>query len=167
MESEDVLLDVLRRRFGLRSWMPIVMAEIIGEKLAEALKIQAPKISIPQISIPQPSTRVIDLRDMLVSSDLTLLDVSVGGRLHELVLCSNSSNYSIRIMTDGIVRLDRSFRELQSISPYLESIDALEDNGRFILYIKDYSWLNSAHAILKIREPITFPYVFIKYDIYS
>jgi len=167
MESEDVLLDVLRRRFGLRPWMPIVMAEIIGEKIAEALKIPAPKISIPQISIPQPSTRVVDWRDMLVSSDLILLDVSVGGRLHELVLCSNSSNYSIRIVTDGMVRLDRSFRELQSISPYLDSIDAIEDNGRFILYIKDYSWLNSVYAIVRIREPIMFSQVFIKYDVYS
>ncbi|MEM1681063.1 MAG: hypothetical protein QXZ56_07645 [Sulfolobales archaeon] len=161
---EEILLELLKRKFGLRPWMPIVVAEIIGERIGKALTM--PKPPTPAPAIPQPATRVVDLKEMLVSKDLTLLDVTYGGKLHELVLCSNSKNYSIRFVTDGMVRIDRSFSELQSISPYLDTISAFEDNGKFVLHVKDYSWVSSAYVAVIAREPITFSQIFVKYDVF-
>ncbi|MEM4975855.1 MAG: hypothetical protein QXT64_00850 [Desulfurococcaceae archaeon] len=162
---EEVLLELLKRRFGLRPWMPIVVAEIIGDRVGKALAALKPPVPAP--AMPQPATRVLDLKDMLVSRDLTILDVAYGGRLHELVLCSNSGNYSIRFVTDGVARIDRSFQDLQSISPYLDTISAFEDNGKFVLHIKDYSWVSSAYAAVFVGEPVTFHQIFAKYDVFT
>ncbi|MEM1710525.1 MAG: hypothetical protein QW820_06510 [Sulfolobales archaeon] len=161
---DEILLELLKRKFGLRPWIPIVVAEIIGDRVGKALEALKPPVPAP--AMPQAATRVLDLKEMLVSRDLTILDVTYGGRLHELVLCSNSNNYSVKFVTDGVVRIDRSFSDLQLISPYLDTISAFEDNGKFVLHVKDYSWVSSAYAAVFVGEPITFHQIFAKYDVF-
>ncbi|MEM0261747.1 MAG: hypothetical protein QW803_12215 [Candidatus Methanomethylicia archaeon] len=159
MIDEEILLDILKKKLVIRPWIPIVIADIISEKIIP----KQPTVSYPP-TIPQPVTRIVDLKEMLISRDLTLLDIMYGGKLHELILCSNNKNYSVKFITDKVVRIDKSFTELQLISPYIDTISAFEENGKFILHIKDFSWANSAHVSIIVKEPITFYQIFIKYD---
>ncbi|MEM4429647.1 MAG: hypothetical protein QXM08_00605 [Thermofilaceae archaeon] len=161
MEHADALLERLGRRLGLRPWMPIIVAEIIGDRVARAVAEK------PTIAPPKPVTRVVDLREVLAERELDLLDLRTGGRMHEAVLTSSSPNYSVKLVADGLTRLRRSFREVQSLSPYLETVSAFENNGVFVLHLKDYSWVSSLHFSVVPHEPLVFHAVFIKYDVYA
>lgn len=158
---EDALLERLTRRLGLRPWIPIIVAEIIADRVAKAI------VEKPPIQPLKPATRVVDLRELLVDKETELLNLRTGGKLHEAVLCSNSNNYTVKLLVDGVVKLRKSFREIQSISPYLESISAFENNGTYVLHVKDYSWINTLYFSVVPHEPVTFHGVIIKYDVYT
>lgn len=161
MEYADALLEYLSRRLGLRPWVPIIVAEIIGERVAKVITEK------PPIAPPKLTTRAVDLREVLADRELDLLDLRTGGRLHEAVLTSSSPNYTVKLVADGLTRLRRSFREIQSLSPYLETVSAFENNGVFVLHLKDYSWVNSLHFSVVPHEPVLFHAVFVKYDVYA
>lgn len=169
----ELLLEHFRRQGKIKAWMPVVMAEIIGDKLkSETPSIpkppEVPKIPVLEVpktqSPPRPVTRTIDWKEKRVEFELSLFDVKVGGKLQELMLRGPSKNYSIVLVTDGILRLYKTFEEMEVVSAYLDTIDAFEENGVYLLHLKDYSWLESAYSVISVKETIVFDNVFLKWD---
>lgn len=170
MPSEDELIEVLRERFGFKPWVPIVMADIIGEKLKEAA---ARPVVVPKPP-PRLATRTVDWRDRLVQYKLPLLDLKVGGRLHEMVLRSTGKNYSLLLLADRAVKIDKTFDEMMTIGPHLDTVSAIAEvdqegtpTGFYVLRIADVSWLEEVYAVVNVKEPTLFKQVFIKYDSFA
>ena len=165
--STEEILEALLRRRGLKTWHVLLMADIISEKIkAEqpALKTPIPEIKVPEVRIPKPLTRVIDLKNKLVEFEFTVFESSAPGTLKELVLCSPSNEYSILLSVDGVVKLYKSWDEMQALSQYLETVDAFKNNEEYVLHLKDFSWLESAYSIISVKKPVTFSKIFVKLD---
>ena len=114
------------------------------------------------VHVPR-KTRVVDLRNYLVTGQLRVFESRSPGTLHELVLRSSSNKYTIVFAFDGY-EMRRSWREMNAVSQYLEAVDAFEENGGYVLHIKNFSWVESAHLDVVVEEPILFANIFAKFD---
>jgi len=114
----------------------VVMAEEIARKL------------LSTTSKPR-ETRVIRIADAV--SD-TAISEDGSGKLIELVVISDSREYSVSITIDNATVMDGSFDWYQSVSQYTDWIDAFEDNGSFVLRITDLSFSSSIKISLKITS---------------
>jgi len=182
MDESEALLRLFQSR-GFKTWHIVLMADIIGEKLAkaglpplpplpkpevpkmpEAVKVEIPRV-VP-IEAPKPQTDFIDLSDLRVEGTYPLLKLAVRGVLEELVVKSPSSNFSIHFSIDGKEHHKR-FSELEEISQYVESIAAFKENDFYILSMKDISWLNTFSFFFIAHEPITFKRIYCAYTTYK
>ena len=185
MSADDFegLIQYFQRRPKVKAWHIVILAELIGDRIGEKLvelkppevppilrvppipPPEIPVLEIPKIPVPpKPVTRTIDWKEKRAEFELSLFDVKVGGTLQELMLKSPSKNYSIALVTDGSLKLQKTFEEMEVVGQYLDTIAAFEKNGEYILHLKDYSWLESAYSVISVKEPIVFSNVFIKWD---
>lgn len=111
----------------------VVMAEEIARKLSST-------------TTKPRETRVIRITDAV--SD-TVLSEDGSGKLIEMVVISDSREYSVSIAIDNATVMDGSFDWYQSISQYMDWIDAFEDNGSFVLRVADLSFSSSLKISLK------------------
>jgi hypothetical protein len=111
----------------------VVMAEEIARKLSST-------------TAKPRETRVIRITDAV--SD-TVLSEDGSGKLIELVVISDSREYSVSIAIDNATVMDGSFDWYQSISQYMDWIDAFEDDGSFVLRVADLSFSSSLKISLK------------------
>jgi hypothetical protein len=173
----EALLEYFRGK-PLKTWHIVLIADIISEKLAgkilippsvikpptqPTVKIETPKTLEP----PKPQTQFIDLSNMSVSGSYELLNLIGRGTLNELAIVSPSRKFGIQIFSDNLTRIFKDFDELEQISQYVESIDAFEDNGSYILSVKDISWIDSFRLLLIAYEPIEFKRIFASYCTYK
>jgi hypothetical protein len=161
----EALLEYLKNR-SLKAWHAVLIADIIGERLAraEALKPKPPE---PEVELPR--TQVVDLSSVLVRGAYELLRVRGRGELVELVVVSPSKDFGLQVFMDGALRLSRSFEELESISPHAESIAAYRDaeTGLCVLNVRDLRWASELSLTITAREPIEFKRVFATYKVYG
>ena len=144
----------------LRDLFPAEPDQVMVEEVAEEMARRMPRPA----KLREIVTRTIDWKSKRVEFELSLFDVKVGGKLQELMLRGPSKNYSIVLVTDGILRLYKTFEEMEVVSAYLDTIDAFEENGVYLLHLKDYSWLESAYSVISVKETIVFDNVFLKWD---
>ncbi len=177
MSDEAIrLIEYLMSRRGVKTWHIVLLSEILGDKIRDLISktyVKPLEVKVPQITYIQPKivTRISDLRDKHVEGSLEILNVNVAGTLKELMLRSNSNEYSITFIADGVVKLSRSFKELMFMSQHIESVDvyAEVDNdgkhtGYWVLRISDVRWLNSAYIIVNVDKPLTFTHIYVKLD---
>ena len=129
----------------------------------ETARVKAEKVKV-ELTPPKPVTRVVDLKDRLVKAELTFFEAKAPGSLHELMLSSSDKEYSIMLVTDGILKLYKSWDEMQAISQYLDTVDAFKEDAEYVLSIKGFSWSESAYAVVSVKKPITFSNIFVKWD---
>jgi hypothetical protein len=180
MGENEALLRLFQSR-GLKTWHVVLMADIIGEKLAKAglpplpplpeapkmpevVKVEIPKV-VP-MEAPKPQTDLIDLSDLRIEGTYPLLKLTVRGVLEELVAKSPSNNFSIHFSIDGKEH-HKKFSELEEISEYVESIAAFKENDFYILSMKDISWLNTFSFFFIAHEPIVFKRIYASYTAYK
>ncbi len=142
-----------------------VQLAVAEETAREMARVKAEKVKV-ELAPPKPVTRVVELKDRLVKAELTVFEAKAPGSLHELMLRSSDKEYSIMLVTDGILKLYKSWDEMQAVSQYLDTVAAFEENGEYILHVKDFSWLESAYAVVSVKKPMNFSNIFIKYDLY-
>jgi len=114
----------------------VVMAEEIARKLSST-------------ATKPRETRVIRITDAV--SD-TAISEDGSGKLIELVVISDSREYSVSIAIDNATVIDGSFEWYQSVSQYMDWIDAFEDNGSFVLRVTDLSFSSNLKISLKITS---------------
>jgi len=178
-EEIELLIRQLAKRKGLKTWHVVLLGDIIGEKLKEKLPEILPtvKVEIPappppvtpiirRIELPKPKTETIDKKNFTVKGNFELLNVKLRGELKELLIKSPSPNFSILLMCDNIRIMDRKFTELQEVTQELDFIAAFEDNGSYILNIKDIKWIDQCMILLTAHEQITFQNIFARYDLF-
>lgn len=99
----------------------------------------------------------------------TIISEDNPGGLNELVVISPSPNFSIYIVSNGQVKLDKTYTELSSISKQAEDIAAFRDiSGNYILNIKDYVWQGDLILILRSTSGnFIFDQVYANYYVYG
>jgi hypothetical protein len=180
----EALLEYFRGR-PLKTWHVVLMADIIGEKLAEkglALpplppvppvppappKPEVVKVEVPKpLELPKPQTQFIDRSGVRISGAYELLNLTGRGALKELAIISPSRNFSIQVFSDDMTRIFRSFDELRQISQHVESIAAYEEDGFYVLSVRDISWIDNFRFLIIAHEPIEFKRIFVSYCVYK
>ncbi|MCD6240374.1 hypothetical protein J7K27_02465 [Candidatus Bathyarchaeota archaeon] len=179
-----------RGLFGL--WVyPVVnlvlmLLDAFSVRLRQALEEYGyPSRRIVRLRLPRPSelverfprigvrtmpvvTRVIDEENYPVSYFLNLIDVNKRGRIRELVIKSPHPDFSISVETDGYKTISRSFKDLQEISPSVETIDAFQDvDGKYVLRLGRISWRNHGRVVIRTDRETVFDKIYAVYDIYE
>jgi hypothetical protein len=95
-------------------------------------------------------TRVIRITDAV--SD-TVISEDGPGKLIELVVISDSKEYGVSIAIDNVTVMDESFDWYQSISQYIDWIDAFEDNGSFVLRVTGLLFSSNLKISLRTASP--------------
>lgn len=95
-------------------------------------------------------TRIVRITDAV--SD-TVISEDGSGKLIELVVISDSKEYGMSIAIDNATIMNESFDWYQSISQYIDWIDAFEDNGSFVLRVTGLLFSSNLKISLRIASP--------------
>lgn len=150
----DEIFDLLVKKYEGKKWIPILVADILSEKIAGRLEEVGEK----------SSTQIVDWKNKKVTGRKKIFSSKVPGKLYELVFRSDSGNYYIEFEIDGYMTLKKTFDELVEMSRYVDSVVAFHEDEYYILNLSNYSWLKSAKFTLYVNEEINFSTIFVKYD---
>lgn len=149
-----------RRKFEeLHKLFPQELDLVMVEEMAEQIAERFPK---PREVV----TKTLDKKDVSFTGTYNIISVTVRGKLRELTLHSKSKKFHVYILADKMVKLDRSFEELDAISEYLNVIDAFEVDGEYVVHLKDLSWERKFLLTVTARtgEEVTFSNIFAIWD---
>jgi hypothetical protein len=137
-------VTVLSRRVAeeLLSRLPTPIALVIAEELAreiaegvsENLKVE---------------THVLEKRDFTFTGEVELFRLDGRGLLRELVVLTDSPDFSFTLVVDGRVLYNDDFRALRFISELFEDLDVFETDGAYTVRVARVSFLKGLQAILK------------------
>lgn len=132
----------------------IILVDEIAREIAREISERLPRKLV---------TRTVDYRNTLVDGELVVVDSKKPGRIHEMVFRSTGKNYVVAVVADATTLLRGSFDELSDVGKYLESVDAFESNGDYVVYIKDLKWDKECKVIVKAQKTL-FKNIFCKWD---
>jgi len=157
--SDQEILKRLERLKPILDLFPKEMDIVEIEEMAREIAKKIPRLR-------ETITRTLDLKNVRVEGTFNIINSKVGGKLKELVVRSPSPKFSLYILADGIPRITRSYTELTSISQHSELLDAYEENGNYIVRLKDLNWLQNFMATISVEEPTTFNNIWSIWDEY-
>jgi len=153
--SQSISWDEASKIWG---WISSLFPQIDVTELEDAIR----GIKIP--TIPEVVTKVFDKENIKVSYSIDIVESKIAGSLREMIIVSPTKNFSVIIVADGILKLRRDFGSLLEISQYLESIDAFEKNGGYVLRLSNISWIENILITIYVDEPTTFKYIYAIWD---
>jgi len=130
------------------------LADRVGEEMREAVKVK------------RPVSRILDRKNWTINTPTELVVSNVRGRLRELSLEVNTPSFDVLIQTDNVPRVYKPYSELLEISSYLESIDAIEVDGKYLLRIGELNWLTNCTIAVYPSNTVTLTRVFGVWDEY-
>lgn len=132
----------------LLNWaLMVVAAEEAARELAERVAEPVPK---PERLV----TRTLDRRGFEITSATELIYSNRPGRLREFSMVSDTGRFTVVMMVDGARRIDRRFSELAEMSEFMETIDAYNADGKYVLRVSDIKWAREFSLII-IPERVT------------
>ena len=131
----------------LLSRLPTPIALVIAEELAreiaegvsEGLKVE---------------TIVLEKRDFTFTGEVELFRFEGRGLLRELVVLTDSPDFSFTLMADSRVLYNDSFKALRFISELFEDLDVLETDGVYAVRVARVSFLKGLQVILKSQGQV-------------
>ena len=143
--------------------LAIVLAEELAEETAERVreKVSVATTVIPAVQVT-PSTEVIDNADVRLP---TTYDIKCPATVREAVIVSNKPDVLIDLVVDGITMLYGDFKSLSKISQYSEWIDAIENNGVYVIRLSDISCKERLSLVVNaLNEDVRVERVLFKID---
>jgi hypothetical protein len=138
---------------------------IFYEEIVNELRSQLQKLRDVKVEIPRAATKIVDKNNVVVKDLWTFLELKGKGTVHEVLLVSNSSNFRTMINVDGTF-FDWSYEELLELSPYIDTITAVQTNGLYIFRLNSVSFVNAFTLIISAKS-VTFTKVYAKYDVFE
>jgi hypothetical protein len=161
LSEREYLRKIISEFEELRRLFPeepdLVTVEEVSSEIARRIKIPRPREEL---------TRIVDKKDIPVRHSFEVIRSRTRGRLRELMLKASSKNFSLYVLLDNVVWLDKSYDEFAAISQHLENIDAYEEDGSYVVRIGEMRWLADFLAMIYVREEVTFSHIFAIYDEY-
>jgi len=150
------------------------MARNIGEEIAKRVALPKREI-VPREVVVQPAmpmmerkrSHTVDKVDYTTSDIYTVIESPGPGIMKECTVRSTSKNYRLYIEADSAEKIHRTFAELQALSSYVESIDAFEVDGTYILRIGEMHWRESFRLVLRPLEEVSFQNIFALWEEYG
>jgi hypothetical protein len=117
--------------------LAIALAEELAEETAERVreKVSVAMTVIPAVQVT-PSTEVVDHTDVRLPATY---DIRCPATVREAVIVSNEPDVLVDLEVDGVTMLYSDFKSLSKISQYSEWIDAIENNGVYVIRLSDIS----------------------------
>ena len=131
----------------LLSRLPTPIALVIAEELAREI---AEGVS----ESFKVETIVLEKRDFTFTGEVELFRLQGRGLLRELVVLTDSPDFSFTLTVDGRVLYNDDFRALKFISELFEDLDVLEANGAYAVRAARVSFLEGLQVILKSRGQV-------------
>ncbi|RLC63795.1 MAG: hypothetical protein DRI01_04530 [Chloroflexi bacterium] len=88
--------------------------------------------------------KLIVIRDRPYSGYMKVFESNRPGKLKEMSIIVDTNDFEVRLIVDGFLAVGGRFEDLKPMSPYVESIDAFEDNGKYIVKISNVAWRQRA-----------------------
>lgn len=142
-------MTVLSRRVTeeLLSRLPTPIALVIAEELAR-------EIAEGVVEGLKVETNVLEKRDFTFTGEVELFRLQGRGLLRELVVLTDSPDFSFTLTADGRVLYNDDFRALKFISELFEDLDVLEANGAYAVRAARVSFLEGLQVILKSQRQV-------------
>ena len=124
---------------------------------------QTTPVKIAQRPKKEYKTHTLYIEDFKNSSgEHNILMVNKEGKLIEIMLVSDSNDYSVVVETDTF-RLDKTYDELSQISDYVDSINAYQDGSNYILSMYNIKFTKFEFSII-FNSEITFSNIYAKWE---
>ncbi|MEM3484790.1 MAG: hypothetical protein QXI12_04140 [Candidatus Methanomethyliaceae archaeon] len=108
-------------------------------------------------------TNIVDRRDLLVNYSFMIFDSKTEGQLKELIIVSPSPDFSLSIVSDGVIRVNRSYAELERFDT--KSITAFKNEyDEYVVGVEGFSWITGCTAVLRVSSPTQMRSIFAVYD---
>lgn len=131
--------------------LKIVEAEVIADRAESAANAEKPA----PVSEVKPATDIIDLVNIPVTDNRTLLNVQGPGVLESFLVRSPSTNFSIVLKTEKF--------ELEGDYSHFSDVFAYEESGTYVLELTKIRFKKKCRLVLRVGAPITFSKIFLKY----
>ncbi len=135
------MTERVSRRLTSNSLLDLALAIALAEELAEETAERVSErigVVVPAVPVAQavPSTEVHDYADVRLPATY---DIKCPATVSEAVIVSDKPDVLIDLAVDGVSVLYEDFRSLSKISQYSEWIDAIENNGIYVIRLSDIS----------------------------
>ena len=111
------------------------------------------RLSKQEIKSPSTSRIILDNYDL--DGAIELLNIKSPGTIIELLVVATSSDYFIRIESDGKPVISDSFLDLNFISNYSNTIDAYVSDGKYIVSLTNIHFSEKIAVSIKGNTTIT------------
>jgi len=155
MSMEELLRYITYLLQGSRvpPHLQVSVALLVAEEIAEEVARRIPT--------PKPPTSKVDVfREVKLPE---IIDVPGSGVLDELTVMSRSGDYGVSIYVGGRLMLIGSFKDLMELSEYVNWISAVENNGRYVLVVRDVGFQGGISIrFFNLLKQVTLDTVIIK-----
>jgi len=146
--------------FRRRDWASIIVqAELTGEKVAEAGKIEYETV----VKEKPKSTKVYEVKDVTLDKNSVFVDVEGYGKVNEVLFRTDSKNYRILIIVDGKETFNDTYSHFEEISKFIEKVGTKTVGGYHLISFTDISFSSSLYIRVEPSESMIFKSVFISY----
>jgi len=158
--SEELKTEVLKVEPKLQTILIDEMARNI-RKMTSILSVMAERLErIENVVFPSVQMPTFDVTDYKVTRTARFCESRRKGRLDQFLLISSTSNFKVRVSRDNQYVLNYDFTELVNLAPYLPNVMATEVNGKYYVFISDYSWENNFYVEIVVPGTVIFDRVF-------
>jgi len=109
-------------------------------------------------------TNVIDSKT-LNSERFEFMDTVGEGMINQILIQSDTTAYSIRILIDDELFYDRAYSYFNTNSEYLENTSAFLDAGIYHLSLRNLSFQKKFQIIITSTSSVVYSQIYIKYEI--
>lgn len=151
----------------MTDWKDIVLAEETGAAIAKGMEQPQQKTE------PEPKSVEEELKTYVINPKVPVpiggyhkvLDIRGTGRMQELMVKSDSSDFKVRIKVDGETLYEHSWADFNALSDTVDEVVAFEDeDGKYIVHLEDIEFKEAINILL--LGIFTAEKLFLKYKLY-
>ena len=135
--------------------LSVILAEELSTRIAESIRglEEILRTKTIRARLPIHRSRFSNISGV-IKGYTEILNVKKPGRLRELFVKVDHSDFSVRLVLDEEIFIDDSFEKLMEKSPYIIYIDAFEEDGSYVLKISDLDYSKSLLLALIPKKPL-------------
>lgn len=117
--------------------------------------------------VQKVTTEKVEVLSKTLDRVLDLVKVSGCGTLKEVYFEVDNPNVRLVVEVDGIDRMPHhnNLKDLLSVSPYLNYIDALQFNDTYVVHVSDIKFLKGFSVYLQPLQTVTLRKALVLYDL--
>ncbi len=109
-------------------------------------------------------TTKVEIQDThTITNRETILDIDGKGRINQILCKGQTNNYGIFILLDGNLTFDKPYSYFSELSDHLENASAFEDDGKYVLSIRNLEFQESARIDITSESSTIFDDILVKY----
>jgi len=129
--------------------------QVVARALTESLEAMSFK---PKKLTAYP----LEWKNQTVDGQWEICDVKGSGKLHELLILTTTSNFTLLLEVDG-KRTEKTYTQYSEESEYVDEIVAIQSNGNYRIHLSDVPFSKNLYVVVK--GTLTLSRVYLKYDL--